>query len=160
MATTLAKWMASWKLVPESGGPQLTWRAGTNHDGWVLSFAKGEGVDLWTVMPQNYSASADLQMVIYWLTDTSSTGDIIWSSEFLGRIDQETFDAALGTAQTITDSRAVADAVHVATISGGSFSTPALSPGDLTVFHLERSTSGSDTYGADGDFLAAELQAV
>ena len=155
MATTIQVWTAVDAVFSATTPAQAGWIDGTNFPWMSLLFDKDtdEQAYFHTVFPQSYAAGT-LTASIYWTT--AGTGDCIWDLSFLGRVNDEVFDAAVSSIASVTDSVTAAADLMVAAIS---LTTPAIVKGDYVVFKLNRdANNGSDTLGADAKFLALELQ--
>lgn len=155
MAVTVQVWTAVDALFSATTPAQAGWTDGTNFPWMALLFDQStdEQAYFHTVMPESYAAG-NITASIYWTATT--TGDVIWDLSFLGRVNDEVFDAAVSTVASVTDSVTAANDLMVAAIT---LTTPALVKGDYVVFKLNRdANNGSDTLAADAKFLALELQ--
>jgi hypothetical protein len=109
-------------------------------------------------MPQEYTTNANVEMIVYWLSDGSSTGVVKFGVKLLGRTDGETYDAALGTQQSNTDTRSAANTLHAFSVT---LNSPGLDKGDIVIVELERlATDVADTYNGDALVLGIELRQI
>lgn len=151
---TLQVWTAVDALFSATTPPQAAWTDGTNFPYMVLDFdpAADEQAYFMGVMPAAYGAGT-ITVSIFWTATT--TGDVVWNVQFLGRVNDEIFDAAVSTVAAVTDSVTASNDLMVATIS---LTTPALVNGDLMMWVLNRdANNGADTMANDARFLAMEL---
>jgi hypothetical protein len=115
-----------------------------------------EGVGFWRRMPKSYDGGTITFSPIW--TAASGSGGVVWSLAARAFPDDAAMDAAVGTAQTSTDTFLVANDMHTApesaaiTIAG----TPAA--GVPVYFELKRVTAnGSDTLTADAKLIEINI---
>lgn len=159
MPTTLYEFPLLGRL-PASSMPGVKWITDTNFNWLALAFAAGSNEHLFYfgAVPQIYSASANIQIVGKWITDTSSTGTVQWQAKYLGRKLGETWDVALSSAALSNSTRTAGDAVHDFTVS---FASPALEPGDRFILDFQRNGSvAADTYPVDAWMTEIRLEAA
>jgi len=113
-------------------------------------------------MPENWDRST-IKAKFFW-APTDDTGDtaktVEWEIAAGALSNADTIDAALGTAQVISDTELTGESatLHVSgatpaiTVGG----TPAL--GDLVHFKVSRNVSGTDDYGADALLFGCWIQ--
>lgn len=94
-----------------------------------------------------------------WWKGTNTANDVVWQVNLLGRIDDEVFDAALGTDQYIADTaKGTAEDIAKATIT---VSTTGISPSDFVVLKLSRdadSTNATDNFVGDAKYLGMRMR--
>ena len=122
---------------------------GTYEAYWVLDFDTTTiEVATWEmVMPPDYNGGT-ITFTPYWTTASTNTGTVIWSLSALAKGDNETLDAAAGTAQTSTDSGlGTAGKEHIGPTSAAITIAGTPAAGVTVAFVLMRDTS--DTHTAD-----------
>ena len=148
-----------------SGALQGTYEFGTNDiDVDYLAFDAGateERAQFKMVMPEEWNLGT-VKVKFYWSSATGSTaGDTVeWGIKAGALSDSDAIDAALGTAQVITDTLLannggdvqLTSATPALTVGG----TPAL--GDIIVFEVYRNTDGTDDMAEDGWLLGIAIQ--
>lgn len=118
----------------------------------LLDFDPGtEKVAAWeNYLSPNY-LDENIYIDIYWVT-TATEGNCMWGFATGGRIEGETWDAALGTEHTVVS--AAPGAAGQIQISRIGPVIPGWSPGDLLAFKLARKAAdGEDTMNADARVL-------
>lgn len=148
-----------------NGALQGTKEYGTNDiDTDYYAFDGGateERVQFKLKMPENWDRGT-IKAKFDWSSDTGSTaGDTVeWGIKAGALSDNDIIDAALGTAQVITDTL-LADNGTKLQISGA---TPALTVGgnpavgDILVFEIYRNTDGTDNMAEDAWLYGATIQ--
>lgn len=155
MANSLKSWSSRAALLPGSSAPAAVYAAGTNFPRLTLDFdqTSAEKCYFYAVVPQIY-AGGNIDFDIWWTA--AATGNVVWGIKYLGRVNDEVFDAAISSQTTVTDGVTASNDIMLATVS---VSSPTLAAGDWLVVELERvAANASDTLAADAKFIHLELQ--
>lgn len=155
MATTIAVWEAAAAVLPATNPAQAKWTSGTNFPWYSLAFdpATAEKAYFIGIAPQAY-AEGDVTVRLWWTS--AGTLNVVWGAKYLGRIDDEVFDAALSAQTTVTDTVTAANDVMEAVIS---IAAPAIDKGDLLILEIERvAANAADTSASDALLLAVEIR--
>lgn len=154
MAKTLGIWTPAGAILPASGAPGVVFTTGTNYTYLTLDFDQTsvESVYFFGTIPQSYN-NGNVTVRVFWTATT--TGNVYWYANYLGRVNDEVLDVALTTGSFLVDGVTAANDIMVADIA---ISTPTLAAGDWFVINLGRLASdGSDTLAADAKLLGIEL---
>lgn len=127
----------------------------------LMDFADGAAelfAEATVAMPSDWDGGT-VTAVFYWMPSNTSTNPILWTARGRSYGDQETFDQAQGTLQSIQDTPSgTANQVHITgatptiTFSG----TPAAS--EVVQFAFSRDpTSGSDTFTGTGRLMGVMI---
>lgn len=157
-------------ILTASGGSPLTTggcavatkiEIGTNkRNVWVLDFDKDtdEGAFWNGAMPADY-AGGTLSCKIYWTASTGS-GAVVWN--IAGRCfdDDDTLDAALGTAATVTDTLLSAHDMHIASTGALTLAGSPAAGKDVILEVKRDADNASDTFSADARLLKVVLEYV
>ncbi len=138
MATSLYHWEAKSAELPSSGAPTgPTQTHGTNFSYKTLSFALNSKCTFHGKVPTNYGGGT-VQVVLDAVIPAGVSGSWTWGVKLLGRLDNETFDAALGTQVTQADTVGTTGRLHqtLVTITG-----PALTVGDALILEVQLTAS-------------------
>ena len=162
MATSLFFWEAAAAKFPATAAPAAVFTAGTNFVWVSLAFAGStadESCYFIGVMPDTYSAAGNITWRLYYLPATGcSEGDKVrWDIGIVGRVDDETFDAAMSDTASVTDtiSAGVEADLHIAEVND---TAPTLAPGDLIVVKVTRDQDhGDDDMAEDALFVGLQL---
>jgi len=131
---------------------------GTNVDYRVLDFDQSADEQaFWTlVIPDSFAALGDAQ--INWQSGTT-TNDVIWAIQGLCVTNAEAMDAALSTAQTVTDTAlGTANQKNEAAISSLSFAG-SCAAGELLHVRIYRDADAiGDTHAADARLINVEIE--
>ena len=163
MSVLIKEWGLGGMQRPATRAPSRSTPAGTNYPWSALNFdpAADESVYVEGEIPESdiYTASGNVNVVISWVSDTSTTGSVRWKVEIVGRADGEAWDVAFSDSATVEDPRTAGDSLHRAVVS---LVAPSLSPGERFVMKITREgTHANDTYnGADADMIGAKLLAA
>ncbi len=127
---------------------------GTNFSYGQLSYDDTTQEQVFYVLPiDTYYDSSTIYFDIWW-KGTSTSNDVVWQINLLGRIDDEVWDAALGSDYYIVDTaKGTANDLAKCTIT---ISTTGLSPSDMVIIKLSRdadSTNATDNFSGDALFL-------
>lgn len=144
-------------IVPASGGAEQKQVSGTNFQYYVLAFDKdAEESAFWElILPDDYDGGTIL--VNLWWKSAATEGDAIFKVQVLGREEGQALDAALGSAQSVTDTTPVT-AGNIAVCAPSAFS-PGWSAGDYIVIKLARdATNGSDTLAVDAEVIMVVVE--
>jgi len=96
---------------------------------------------------------------VYWTSATATSGNVIWGLQGVSISNDQVFDIAYGTAQTVTDSPTVT-VYEIYRSSESSAITIGNTPadGDLSFFRLYRNgANASDTMTGDARFIGAKI---
>ena len=137
-----------------SGGVEMT----TNKNNYqFMDFADGSflGAEIAFPMPADYNGST-LTAKFYWTANSALTTDVVWGIRGACVADNESLDASLGTAQSVTDSHNgtayklnISASTSAITLAG----TPAA--GELVHWRIYRDpTYVSDTFAATARLIA------
>lgn len=143
-------------IVPSSGGGEQAQTDGTNFSYYTLNFDKAtdEAAYWQLIVPDDYDGGNIT--VNIWYKTTVTSGAVVFNVQVLGREEGETFDAALGSAQAVTDT-VPASAGNIGVCAPSAFS-PGWSAGDLVIVKLLRDAdNGSDTADADISVVMVEI---
>jgi len=156
-------WLAAGAMAPRetNGAAFATEEYATNDvqvDTALFDSSTTEALFAQIAMPEEWDRGT-LKVKIFWDSAATGSGDVVWSVSAGAVSNDDAIDAALGTAQTVTDTvLAVAD-LHVTTATpavtvGG---TPALE--DLLFFRIERDADAAgDTLAVDAKLLGVLIQ--
>lgn len=128
----------------------------TNYDELLFDPATNEFAQALTILPNNYNNST-ITGRFYWTSSTGS-GAVVWGLQGRAYADDDTLDAAFGTAQTVTDTLLATNDMHVTsatsaiTIAG----TPAANRPILFQIYRD-AAAGGDTLASDARFLGVEI---
>lgn len=146
--------------TPASSTPNRNTIAGTNFDYIVLEYdATTSEEAIWQFQfPTDADATADVNVLIRFLTPSGSVGGVCFSGQFLGRTNGETYDVAMGT--TITGCNTTLDTagdINQITLTFTS-AQHGLAAGDTLIFKLARATAnGSDTHTGDAQYVDSRV---
>lgn len=148
MANSMFFWEAAGAKFPASAAPAYVPTVGTNFVWAGLAFAGGtadESCYFTGVIPEFYTAAGGITWKFYWVPASGCTAadQVRWALASIGRVDDETFDAALGDSAAVTDivTAGVDADLHVATAT---VATPSLAPGDLIMVKVTRDQDHAD----------------
>jgi hypothetical protein len=128
----------------------------TNYDELLFDPATNEFAQALTILPNNYNNST-ITARFYWTASTGS-GAVVWGLQGRAYADDDTLDAAFGTAQTVTDTLLATNDMHITsatsaiTIAG----TPAANRPILFQIYRD-AAAGGDTLASDARFLGVEI---
>lgn len=158
-------WIPASSMIPctTDGAEASTEEYGTNDiDLDVLAFDGGateERAQFTMVMPPTWDRST-IKAVFYWsnASGASASDTVEWAIKAGALSNDDAIDAALGTAQVISDTLIAAGDLHVTSATpaitvGG---TPAL--GDLVQFEVYRNTDGTDDMEEDAWLIGVLIQ--
>jgi len=132
---------------------------GTNFSYGQLAFDDSidESVYFIFAMDEFYD-SQTIYFDIFW-KGTSTSNDVVWQINLLGRIDDEVWDAVLGSDNYIADTaKGTADDLAKATIT---VSSTGLAPSDLVILKVSRdadSTNATDNFSGDAKLLNIRMR--
>ena len=153
-------WMASGMIPRTTNGPSVgIVELSTNRQMLhTLDFDQTteEGAGFWVPMPKSWDAGTVTFQPIW--TTAGGTGGVVWSLAGRSYADDDAIDAALGTAQTSTDTRLANNDMHIGpessaiTVSGGAVA------GEPVYFEIRRVVAdGSDTLTSDAKLIGIKL---
>jgi hypothetical protein len=144
-------------IVPATAGAEQKQSDGTNFSYYTLNFDKdAEESAFWEFcLPDDYDGGTIL--VNLWWKSSATSGDAVFKVQVLGREEGETLDAALGSAQSVTDTTP-ASAGNIAVCAPMAFS-PSWVAGDYVVIKLARdATNVSDTLAVDAEVIMVVVE--
>ena len=132
---------------------------GTNFTYPMLSFDDTTDESVYFTFPiDTFYNSGTIYFDIWW-KGANTVNDVVWQVNLLGRIDDEVFDSALGTANYIADTaKGTAHDIAKCTIE---VSTTGLVPSDFVILKLSRdadSTNATDNFVGDALFLGMRMR--
>jgi len=155
--TRLIVLTAAGAITPTTGGAAQTKVDGTNHTFYVLDYdpAADEHAYWQFAVPDDYDGG-NITVTIVYKAVAAITGAVVWNCRTLGITDGEVWDAALGTAQAVTDT--VEDiATEINEVSFTAFS-PGWAAGDQIIFEVTRDAdNASDTLAEDARLLMVKI---
>jgi hypothetical protein len=93
-----------------------------------------------------------------WTGIATGSGDVIWGIQGVAQSDDDTIDAAFGTAVTVTDAFITTNDRHITSESSAMTIAGTPATGDSICFQVYRdATNGSDTRAADANLLGVRL---
>lgn len=152
MATTLMERMARQGVPQSSNAPGFSYTEGSNFAYHHADYGANELLNFHGIIPQSYSASGSINVVVNWIPPSGTSGSATWGAKVLGREDGEAYDAALSSQATQADSVQSTDEIHQTTIA---INSPALSPGDAFILELELTSALT---GGDAYLISVEVQ--
>jgi len=148
---------ATGAITPTTGGALQNKVNDTNHSYYVLDYDAGtdESAFWHFVMPDSYDGG-NINVTLYWLAAATS-GNAVLAVQTAGVADGESYDAALGSAQSVTDAaKASANQLNTATVTAFS---PGWSDGDEIIFKVFRDAdNASDTMSGDLRLVKAKIE--
>lgn len=162
MSTQLGYWDAGSLKRPATDAAGFKVNNGTNFpwDSYEFDASSPESVFAFGKLPQApiYIASATVKIRICWVTDSSTTGTVVWRMGILGVKSTETWDTAITDYDDVESTRSGSGKKLEAEIS---LVAPSLEPGDSIVIQITRVADDSgDNYGADASLVEVELLAA
>jgi len=132
---------------------------GTNFSYGQLAFDDTTDESVYYIFPMDtFYDSGTLYFDIWW-KGTNITNDVVWQVNLLGRIDDEVWDAALGSDNYIADTaKGTADDLAKATIT---VATTGIVPSDMVILKLSRdadSTNATDNFVGDAKYLGMRMR--
>jgi hypothetical protein len=108
------------------------------------------------VMPRNWN-NGTITATIYW-TAASGSGGVVWGVSGGAYSNDDALSAALGTAQTVSDTFIAADDLHITSTTSAITLAGTPSDGDFIAIQISRNTAdGSDTLNADAKLLGIRI---
>jgi len=109
-------------------------------------------------LPKNFDHTKDIEVSVYWIAETQTTGDVVWGVSVLGREECQPWDAALGTEVEVVDTTHGTIKSVVKTVITLTPAQHALAANDAVILQLARKAGdGCDTLTEDADVVMAKL---
>lgn len=142
-------------IVPASGGAEQAQTNGTNFSYYTLNFDKdSDEAAYWEFIALDDYDGGNITVNI-WYKATVTEGTVVFAVQVLGREEGETFDTALGAAQSNDADTVPASAGNLGVCAASAFS-PDWTAGDLVIIKLMRDVS-EDTAAADISVVMVEV---
>jgi hypothetical protein len=152
--------LAAGMIVRTTSGPSKYETEKATNDvmvsGYGFDAATDEALQVMLPLPKGYNSTGTLTATFYWSSaSTAGTGDVVWGCRAKFERNDDTIDAAYGTAQTVTDSFIADGDMHITS------ATSAITPGGthasgamLNIEVYRDANAGGDTYTQDALLLA------
>lgn len=151
MARSLYAWQATAARFPTANHPAGLYASSANFAHMGLAFALNELVNFEGIVPASY-VGGDIDIILSWTPGAASSGSATWGARYLGRTDDEVFDVAMSSQNTVVDAVTAVGDLQTATIS---FTSPALVAGDFLVVEIELTSALT---GGDAILRSVEIQ--
>ena len=156
--TRIAALTAAGATVDAVAPPEQVLVQGTNQHFYVLKFDKATDEIAhwhWPIPPDYVAGNVAVKFV--WYAPTLNTGDVVWAVQTLGVADSETWDAALGAAQSVTETTD-GTAGDLSITSVAAFN-PGWAVGDVIAFKAYRDANAAgDTLNEDAYLLMVLIE--
>lgn len=135
---------------------------GDHHPYWQIEFDQAAEERCWWYfsLPRNFDADKNIKVKVHWKAATAVTGDVVFGTSVLGRVEGEVFDAAMGTEVNSATSTTQDVAGEITTTEIELTPTQhALAAGDVVVLQLARKVAeAGDDLAEDADVVMVEFE--
>lgn len=144
-----------------SGAAALSTAAGSDatkpdYDYLAFDASTEEYAQLWVKMPKSWNEGT-ITATFVW-TAASGSGDVIWGIRGVALGNDDPFDTAFGTAQTVTDTLITAEDVHITSATSAVTIAGTPAEGDTVVFQVYRDAdAGGDTLAVDARLVGVMI---